>query len=72
MFRISDRVEGIRAAPEIPSRARVTMSISGLVEYAAATEATPKAAAPVRRSLRRPIRSPRVPMVMRNPAIMKP
>ena len=46
------------------------MSISGLVEYAATTEATPNAAAPISSSRRRPMRSPSVPIVTRKPAIM--
>ena len=59
-------------APEIPSKARVRISILAEVEKAASTEATPNAAAPISSSLRRPMRSPSVPMVIRKPAIMKP
>ena len=67
-----DSVEGASVGPATPRMARVTISISALLENAARIEATPKAAAPNRRSLRRPIRSPSVPMVIRNPATMKP
>jgi hypothetical protein len=45
MLRIRDRVEGARAAPAAPSRARAAISIPGLEENAAITEAAPKAAA---------------------------
>ena len=72
MLRISDRVDGARVAPATPSRARVAMSISALVEKAASTEATPNAAAPISSSRRRPIRSPSVPMVISEPATRKP
>ncbi len=72
MLRISDRVDGISVAPATPSTARVAISISALVENAASTDATPKAAAPISSSRRRPIRSPRVPMVISDPAIRKP
>ena len=72
MLRISAIVDGISVAPAMPSRARVAISIAGLVEYAASTEATPNAAAPISSSFRRPIRSPRVPIVTRNPASMNP
>jgi hypothetical protein len=67
-----ERVEGARVAPEIPSAARAAMSIPAVVAKAAPTEASPKAAAPMSSSFRRPIRSPRVPMVTMNPATMKP
>ena len=62
MLRISDSVDGASVAPASPSSARVAMSISALVEKAAATEPMPKAAAPIRSTLRRPMRSPSVPM----------
>ena len=39
---------------------------------AASTEASPNTAAPASRMLRRPIRSPRLPMVISRPAIMNP
>jgi hypothetical protein len=72
MLRIRDRVEGARVAPAIPSMARVAISISALLEKAASTEVMPNAVAPIRRSRRRPILSPRVPMVIRNPASRNP
>ena len=72
MWKISDSVDGASVAPAMPSRARLTISISALVENAASTETTPKAAAPISSSRRRPIRSPRVPMVTSEPATMKP
>jgi hypothetical protein len=72
MFRMSERVEGAMVAPAIPSRARDAISISALVEKAARSDATPKPAAPTMRTRRRPIRSPRVPIVIRNPATRKP
>jgi hypothetical protein len=67
-----DRVDGARVAPAMPSRPRDAMSISALLENAASIEAEPKAAAPIRSSLLRPIRSPKVPIVIRNPANRKP
>lgn len=68
----SESVDGANVAPAMPRIARVMISISALVENAARMEAAPNAAAPISSSLRRPMRSPRVPMVMRNPATMKP
>jgi hypothetical protein len=50
----------------------VTTSISGVVEYAAATDATANIAAPTRSRRRRPMRSPSVPAEMRKPATMNP
>ena len=72
MARSSDKVEGARVAPATPSRARAAISIPGLVENAASSEATPNAAAPSSSSRRRPMRSPRVPMVISSPASRKP
>lgn len=72
MLRMSERVDGASVAPAIPSSARVTISISALVENAARTETAPNAAAPIIRSRRRPMRSPSVPIVMRPPARRKP
>ena len=71
-FMISDRVDGDTAAPAMPSTARATISISGLVAWAAITEATPNRTAPLSNSLRRPIRSPIVPIVIMKPATMNP
>ena len=56
----------------MPSMARLAMSISALVENAARIDTAPNAAAPISSSLRRPMRSPRVPIVTRKPATMKP
>jgi len=72
MLKISDSVDGARIAPAIPSSARAPISISGLVDRATTTETAPKAAAPSSSNRRRPIRSPRLPMVTRNPATMNP
>ena len=72
MLLISASVDGISVAPATPSSARAAISISALVEYAARTEASANAVPPIISSRRRPIRSPRVPMVTRKPAIMKP
>jgi hypothetical protein len=72
MWKISDRVEGARVAPAIPSRARLRISDSAVGENAAPSDTSPKAVAPSMSSLRRPIRSPRVPMVIRDPATMNP
>jgi len=69
---ISARVDGIKVAPATPSSARVTTNISALVEYAAATEVTANARPPIISSRRRPMRSPRVPIVTRKPAIRNP
>jgi hypothetical protein len=72
MLRIRESVDGAIVAPAIPSRARDAISISALVENAASTEAAPNPAAPIRSTFRRPIRSPRVPIVIRKPATMNP
>ena len=72
MLRISDIVDGASVAPATPSSARIAISISALRENAAITEATANAAAPISNSLRRPIRSPSVPIVIRKPATRKP
>ncbi len=71
MFRISPRVDGIRVAPATPSRARATITVSGLVAQAVRTETAPKAVAPSRSSFLRPIRSPREPMETSRPAMTK-
>ena len=67
MLRISESVEGASVAPATPSSARVAISIPALVEKAASTDATPKQAAPISSSLRRPMRSPSVPIVISDP-----
>ncbi|MGC0417225.1 hypothetical protein ABIA38_002739 [Embleya sp. AB8] len=70
--RISDTVDGARIAPATPSTARAAISIAGLVEYAATTEVAPNTAAPISNNFRRPIRSPSLPIVIRNPARVNP
>ena len=70
ILRISDRVEGMRLAPKKPSSARAAMSISAEVENAASSEARPKPKAPMMSSLRRPTRSPMLPMATSRPASM--
>ena len=55
-----------------PSSARLKISISALTANAARSDRTPNAAAPMNSSLRRPMRSPSVPIVTRKPATMKP
>ena len=72
MLRISDRVDGASVAPAIPSTARAPISIQVLVEKAASTDATPNAAAPSSSRRRRPIRSPRLPIVISSPATKNP
>ena len=72
MLRISDSVEGASVAPATPSSARVAISIAALADQAASTDVTPNAAAPISSSRRRPIRSPRVPIVISEPATMNP
>jgi hypothetical protein len=72
MPRSSARVDGASVAPPMPSSALATMSSSAFGAYAASTEAAPNAAAPMRSSLRRPMRSPSAPIVNRRPAIRKP
>ena len=61
-------VEGIRVAPPMPRSARAAIRVSALFAYAASREAAPKAAAPISRSLRRPMRSPSEPIVISRPA----
>ena len=72
MLVISARVDGARVAPATPSSARVTISISGLTASAATADSTANAAAPASSSRLRPIRSPRVPIVMTRPATVIP
>lgn len=66
-FRTRASVDGIRVAPPMPSRTRAAISNSALVAKPAPIEARPKALAPIRSSLRRPIRSPSEPIVMSRP-----
>ena len=72
MWKMSDRVEGARVAPAIPSRARATIRDSAVGAKAASSDMPPKAVAPIMSSLRRPMRSPRVPMVISDPATKNP
>ncbi len=72
IVKIRAKVDGASVAPARPSRARAPISIGAVVENAASTEAAPNAAAPIISSLRRPIRSPRVPIVISAPATKKP
>ena len=65
-------MDGATVAPAMPSSARLTMSISGVVENAASTDTAPNAAAPTSSRRLRPIRSPSVPIVTSAPATMKP
>ncbi len=59
-------------APETPISALLTISISELVEKAARTEVMVKAMAPVKSKRRLPIRSPKLPIVISDPARKKP
>ncbi len=72
MLRMSDIVDGASVAPAMPNSARNTISISALLANAATIDARPNAAAPISNSLRRPMRSPSVPIVIRKPATMNP
>ena len=72
MAKIRDSVPGASVAPATPCSARAPISISALVENAASSEMAPNAAAPIISSRRRPIRSPSVPIVIRQPATMNP
>ena len=72
MWRISESVDGASVAPAMPSSARAAISICGLVENAASTDASANAAPPIISSRRRPMRSPSVPIVISAPATKKP
>ncbi|PKD22293.1 hypothetical protein AO056_04390 [Aeromonas hydrophila] len=72
MLRISAMVDGAMVAPARPSSARAAISSSAVWAMAASAEANAKNAAPSNSSRRRPMRSPSVPMVIRNPATKKP
>jgi hypothetical protein len=72
MWKMRLSVDGAIVAPAMPSSARLAMSISALTLNAAITENSPKATAPMSSSLRRPIRSPSVPIVISEPATRKP
>ncbi len=68
MVRSRAIVDGISVAPPMPRSARAAIRVSALFAYAATSEAVPKAAAPVSRSLRWPTRSPSEPIVISSPA----
>ena len=70
--RIRARVDGMSVAPATPRSTRAAISISGLVENAASSEARPNAAAPISSNRRRPIRSPSAPIVISEPATRNP
>ncbi len=50
MLKINESVDGATVAPASPSSARLTISISALVDSAASTDVTPNAAAPTNSS----------------------
>jgi hypothetical protein len=72
MLRVSAMVEGISVAPATPSTARAPMRVPALCAYADAAEASPNAPAPSSSRCRRPMRSPRVPMVISRPDSTNP
>lgn len=79
MFRISDRAEGARQAPATPSRARLTISISGDCAYAVRTEVTRRedrghaeGTGTEHQQQPAPHAVARVPMVTRKPAMANP
>ncbi|MCY1299208.1 hypothetical protein D9M70_487290 [compost metagenome] len=72
MLRIKERVEGASVAAATPSTARARIKVSAFQANAAKIEARPKAIEPIIRMRRRPMRSPSVPIVIREPATMKP
>ncbi len=71
-FRMIDRVDGMIVAPAMPSRPRLTISISALLAYAVSADATPNAPVPISSSRFRPIRSPTLPIVTSSPASARP
>ena len=72
MWKISASVDGASVAPARPRSARLAISISALRENAARIDTRPNNAAPTNSNLRRPMRSPSVPMVTSDPATKKP
>lgn len=68
MERSSDSVDGMSMAPKKPRAARATISHSIVGENAAPIETRPNPAEPTRSRRRRPIRSPRLPIVTSKPA----
>ena len=69
--RTMESVDGINVAPARPSRARAAISTSGVEANAASTDAEPKPTVPIISSRLRPIRSARLPIVIRSPASTK-
>ena len=72
IVRSRDSVEGASVADARPRIARDAISMVGVNENAASMDAAPKTTAPMSNKWRRPTRSPRVPMVIKAPAITKP
>ncbi len=72
IVRMSESVEGISVAPATPSSARAAISSSGVGANAATAETAAKQPAPTSSSRRRPVRSPRVPIVSSSPAMRNP
>jgi hypothetical protein len=68
MLRIRERVDGISIAPKSPRAARPAMSHSALGAKAVAADTAANPVLPIRRSRRRPIRSPKLPIATRSPA----
>jgi hypothetical protein len=68
MLRINDNVDGASVSAATPSNAREKMKVSAFLENAASRETRPNNAAPMSNSLRLPIRSPSVPIVISDPA----
>lgn len=64
--------DGASVAPAIPSSARAAISIPGFTTNAASIELAANATPPESSTRRCPTRSPSVPIVTRNPAIMNP
>ncbi len=72
MWKISDRVEGASVAPAIPEQRPGDDQHLGAGRERRQQRHAPNAAAPMSSSFRRPIRSPRVPIVIRKPATKNP
>jgi hypothetical protein len=66
--RTIDSVDGISVAPATPSSTRAAISQPGPGAKAASSDAAPNPAVPISSSLRRPIRSASVPIVISSPA----
>lgn len=72
MFLISDNVDGASVAPDTPKRALATISISALVENAASADVAANVTAPIIKRRLLPILSPRLPIVINEPATKNP